>query len=461
MSRRKFRNYFVALIAAVVVAALLVLFKAAFGAGPAPTIALEADRPAIGKATTFHVVAEESKTGLSRVRVEFVQGERVEVLEDRTYDHREPWQLWGPRTEQDAFDVVVGRSTLEGLKEGPASVRVIADRAGAWLRSPVPASQSMEMQVKLRPPQLGVTSLHTYVAQGGAEAVVYRVSDDAARDGVQAGEWFFPGFPLPGGQPNERFALFGVPYDLDDYNQVQLVAWDNVDNDVRVPFIDRFFAKPFKTDTIRLSDSFMERVVPVILGQTPELTDKGDLLQNYLMINNELRAANAETLVKLAEQSRPEFLWHRAFLQMRNAQVRSDFADRRTYLYNGEPVDQQFHLGFDLASTARADIQAANDGTVLLARYFGIYGNAVVIDHGYGLMSLYGHLSELRVQEGQDVRRGEVIGLSGATGLAGGDHLHFTMMLQGLPVNPREWWDGHWIHDRLKLKLGDAMPFDQ
>jgi len=128
-------------------------------------------------------------------------------------------------------------------------------------------------------------------------------------------------------------------------------------------------------------------------------------------------------------------------------------------MYDGQSVDQQDHLGFDLASTSRAEIPAANDGTVVLARYFGIYGNAVVIDHGFGLLSLYGHLSNLAVEEGQKVERGQAIGRSGATGLAGGDHLHFTILLHGLAVNPREWWDGHWIHDRLELKLGDALPF--
>ncbi len=111
-----------------------------------------------------------------------------------------------------------------------------------------------------------------------------------------------------------------------------------------------------------------------------------------LLANGELRRENAATLIELTKQSVPEFLWRERFLQMRNAQVMSDFADRRTYLYNGQAVDQQDHLGYDLASTRLADIQAANDGIVVLARYFGIYGNAVFIDHGYGLFTLYGHL---------------------------------------------------------------------
>jgi murein DD-endopeptidase MepM/ murein hydrolase activator NlpD len=165
--------------------------------------------------------------------------------------------------------------------------------------------------------------------------------------------------------------------------------------------------------------------------------------------------------VDLAESSAPAFLWNERFLQMPNTQVMSTFADRRTYLYEGRPVDEQTHLGYDLASTRRASVPAANNGIVVLARYFGIYGNAVVIDHGFGLMSLYGHLSSIAVSEGEEVARGQSVGRSGQSGLAGGDHLHFTMLLQGLPVNPVQWWDAHWIRDRLSTKLGPVLGFEE
>ena len=138
---------------------------------------------------------------------------------------------------------------------------------------------------------------------------------------------------------------------------------------------------------------------------------------------------------------------------MRNAKVMSAFADRRTYVYGGREVDQQTHLGFDLAAVAHTPVLAANRGVVRLARYFGIYGNAVVVDHGLGLMTLSAHLSAIDVKEGQSVERGEPLGRTGATGLAGGDHLHFTTLVRGLPVNPIEWWDDHWIRDRITSKL--------
>ncbi len=70
---------------------------------------------------------------------------------------------------------------------------------------------------------------------------------------------------------------------------------------------------------------------------------------------------------------------------------------------------------------------------MVLAEFLGIYGNCVIVDHGMGLQSLYAHLSTIDVQVGQTVEQGQTLGRSGATGLAGGDHLHFTMLLGGRP----------------------------
>jgi murein DD-endopeptidase MepM/ murein hydrolase activator NlpD len=98
-------------------------------------------------------------------------------------------------------------------------------------------------------------------------------------------------------------------------------------------------------------------------------------------------------------------------------------------------------------------VPAANDGRVVLADKLGIYGNCVVVDHGYGLQSIYGHLSEFAVKAGDTVKKGQSLGRSGSTGLAGGDHLHFSMQVDGVQVNPIEWWDEHWIKDRILSKV--------
>ncbi len=431
----------------------------AFRSGPAATIAIEQGLPAIGKSTPLTVQIDEPGRGLGTLKVELVQGERSETLLEEEHIQLPPWKFWGPRVEQKRFELTVGRQHQDWLKEGSASLRVTAGRAPAWISRPDPAVEELELPVRLRPPTLSISSRHIYAAQGGCEVVVYQVGDSSVEDGVRAGDWVFPGFPLPGGNPGQRFALFSVPYDHQDATQVKLYARDDVNNESQMNFVDQFFSRPLTTDTIPINDRFMSRVVPAILSQSPELTDQGNLLDNYLNINRNLRAQNAETLIALSRESEPSFLWDDAFLRMRNAKRTSSFADRRSYVYNGSVVDHQDHLGFDLASVKQAEIQAANDGVVVMSRYFGIYGNTVVIDHGYGLHSLYGHLSSLSVAEGDTVERGQQIGRSGVTGLSGGDHLHFTMLLHGLPVNPQEWWDPNWLHDRLKLKLGEALPY--
>jgi murein DD-endopeptidase MepM/ murein hydrolase activator NlpD len=441
--------------------ALLVGLVVTFRAGAAPVVAIRAAKPVIGAHTPVVAVASAPGRGLVRLQLEVEQDGRTQVLARKTYRPLPPWAFFGARTERAQITAEVGPTTVPGLKEGEVRLRLVAVRPGTWLRHPSPVVSEIRLPVRLRPPALSLLSAQHYVAQGGSGVVVYRAGPTSAKDGVRAGAWFFPGGALPGGGAQDRFALFGMPWDLSDATQLRLVAEDDAGNRAELSFVDRFFPKPSARTRITLDDAFMGRVVPEILRQSPGLEDRGKLLDNYLQINRDLRKSDAEELAQLSRRSTPRFLWRQAFLPLRNAQVESSFADHRTYVYEGREVDEQFHLGFDLAVVERTPVPAANRGVVLLARYFGIYGNAVVLDHGYGLMSLYGHLSSIDVSEGQEVERGAILGRTGATGLAGGDHLHFTTLVGGLPVNPREWWDAHWIHDRVAARLGAALPFEE
>jgi len=216
--------------------------------------------------------------------------------------------------------------------------------------------------------------------------------------------------------------------------------------------------KQFRTSTINLDDRFLARVVPPILQNSPELKvdDPGNFLASYLAINRELRRMNNETISKLALETAPEIFWRGAFKQLINTAVEAGFADQRTYVYNGDDVDHQVHLGFDLASTAGASVRAANRGRVVHAGWLGIYGNCVILDHGMGLQSLYAHLSSIGVSQGQLVESEAELGRSGSTGLAGGDHLHFTMLLGGNAITPIDWWSAQWVQDRISRKFTDA-----
>lgn len=433
-----------------------VVAVATFYTGAEPSVKIEPGMPGIGRRTPIKIHIEDPQR-VEKVRVELVQGADVKPVQEKEFQAKPAW-AFGSVPPVD-MRVDVGRETVKGLRSGDATVRVSVERAGTWLRRPAPIVSEVKLPVRLAPPTLAILSNFHFVRQGGSELVVYRVGEGSVRDGIQAGDWWFPGFPMPGADKQQRFALFAFPYDLSDPGKVRLIAVDEVGNRAEASFIDKFTPRPITTDTIRVNDAFMNKVVPEILSQSEEMEDKGNLLANYLAINRDLRKKNAETLKELGAKSERKFLWTQPFLPMMNAAITAAFADRRTYVYNGKDIDQQDHLGFDMASVERDAIRASNRGKVVLARFFGIYGNAVVIDHGYGLQSLYGHLSSIAVQEGQMVERGQELGRSGQTGLAGGDHLHFTMLIQGLAVNPVEWWDPHWIQDRVARKLGPALPF--
>ena len=421
--------------------------------GPPPTVEIVSDAKAIGPTTRVRVRAQAGGRGLAGLRLEIEQKGRVQVVETREHHPPAAWRPWAAATTQDEIRADVGHRARAGLVEGEAILRVVAERAPTWLMQPAPVVHELRLPVRLTPPSLSLVSSQHYVMQGGAGVVVYRVGPSAVRDYVTAGDWRFPGSALPGGAADERVALFGVPWDLEDASTLRVVAEDDAGNQGSATFVDRFARRPPARDRISLDDAFLNKVVPEIREHTPGLASKGSLLDDYLQINRELRAANAAELKQLAERSAASFPWSEPFLPLRNGKVMSAFADQRTYLYGGREVDQQTHLGFDLASTARSEVQASNQGTVVLARYFGIYGNSVLIDHGLGLMTLSAHLSAIEVKEGQQVERGAVIGRSGSTGLAGGDHLHFTTLVHGLPVNPIEWWDGKWIRERVSAKL--------
>ncbi|HVS02167.1 MAG TPA: M23 family metallopeptidase [Thermoanaerobaculia bacterium] len=436
----------------------LVALAGVMGWGPAPEVEIATEAKGIGPATPVAVAVREPLRGLELVRVLLRQGEQEEVVAEKEFTPRPLWQVWGERTPEATLQVELGKQAQPWLVNGEATIRVVATRPAGVLRQPAPVVEELTLPVRVTPPTLSVMSTQHYVAQGGSEVVVYRVGEEAARDGVLSGDDFYRGYPLPG-QQGVSFALFGVAYDMGDRERIRLVAEDELGNRAERAFVDRFTPKPIPVSKIELSDPFLQKVVPEIAAHSPHVGATDDLAAAYVVINDQLRERNRRQLIEIAGQSKPQFLWRQHFLPFPSGQVMSAFAVRRHYFYDGEKIDEQTHLGFDLASTQQAPVPAANDGVVLWASYLGIYGNVVILDHGYGLLSLYAHLSSIDAQEGQQVERGQSLGRTGATGLAGGDHLHFATLLQGVPVTPVEWWDAHWIQDRIDRKLGAALPF--
>jgi murein DD-endopeptidase MepM/ murein hydrolase activator NlpD len=392
---------------------------------------------------------------LTGLAVALVQGETAMPLFDLT-----PATAADLTTNGDEVTLTrpAGKRVLPDLKAGEAQARVTAVRPVLFGLRQATSTETRTLEVRLTPPQVAVLSQFHYVNHGGSELVVYRVNPPDADSGVRVGDREYRGFPAGGADPALRLAFFALLWDQDRSTPITVFARDTVGNEGSGSFDFRVFPKQFRSSTINLDDRFLSRVVPSILQNSPELNvdDPANLLASYLSINRELRRINNETISALATATAPEILWRGPFKQLINTAVEAGFADQRTYLYNGADVDRQVHLGFDLASTAMAPVRAANRGRVLHAGWLGIYGNCVILDHGMGLQSLYAHLSSIGVSEGQLVESEAELGRSGATGLAGGDHLHFTMLLGGNAITPIDWWSAQWVQDRVLRKFADA-----
>jgi murein DD-endopeptidase MepM/ murein hydrolase activator NlpD len=356
-----------------------------------------------------------------------------------------------------------GKRVVPELKAGTAQISVTAVRPVLFGLREATTVATRDVEVRLAPPTIAVLSQFHYINHGGSEMVVYRVSAPDAESGVRVGDYEYPGFPASGAgiasnDPGLRVAFFALLWDQPTDTPITLFARDAVGNESVQTFDFRVFPKRFRASRIEIDDRFLSRVVPAILQNSTELAveNPADLLGSFLRINRDLRRMNNATISALAAQTASELLWRGPFKQLVNTAVEAGFADQRTYFHAGQEIDRQVHLGFDLASTAAAPVLAANRGRVLHAGWLGIYGNCVIIDHGMGLQSLYAHLSSIEVQPGQMVEIDERLGRSGATGLAGGDHLHFTMLLGGHAVTPIDWWSGQWVQDRVLRKITEA-----
>jgi murein DD-endopeptidase MepM/ murein hydrolase activator NlpD len=430
--------------------------------GQPPTVSFDRDFKSLGRRPALSLQVQDAGTGLSKVVVSLKQKDQVVPLVEESFPGPSLSTFW--RTGQQKTSTMdVGKLMAEKYKvqDGPASLLITAsDHSWRGFFGGNHTQQQRDFVFDIYPPRLEVLSSQHYINQGGSECVVYRVSPDAEVSGVQAGPNFFPGYPV-GSDPNLRFALFAFAYNIPENSPLKIVARDGAGNEAVAGFWQKLFPKKFRSRPIPLDDGFLQKVVPEVMSHTPSIQDQGDLIKTFLEINNKLRKANHDQIAELSRKSAPRFLWDGAFLQLSNSQVESLFADHRTYVYQGKEVDRQDHVGFDLSVTQQYPIEAANDGVILLAEYFGIYGNTVLIDHGCGLISLYGHLSSIGVQPGQQVKKRDVIGRSGATGLAGGDHLHFGLFLQGVPVNPTDWWDGKWIKDHVLDRISGGSQLQK
>ena len=375
-------------------------------------------------------------SGLKELTISAVQGDRVVPLLARQYPA-------GSHQARESFQLAQA-----GLKEGAFKLQISAtDRAPLHNRT----VQSPGFEFQNRPPTVVILSTAHNISRGGAGLVVYTINREVERTGVVFADRFFPGYR----QSGDLYAcLFAFPYNLGKENFVPKVqAVDRAGNERLAGIYFHLIPKNFPSDRIELTSGFLDKISSEFKDRFPQAANP---LEVFLKANRELRDHDLKILAECGRKTSPVPLWEGSFLRLPNSAPRGSFAQLRSYFYQGKQVDQQTHLGIDLASLAHSPVPAANAGKVVYADDLGIYGQCVIIDHGLGLQSLYGHLSRIGAKVGDQVHKGQIIGSTGNTGLAGGDHLHFGIVISGEQVNPIEWWDPAWIRNNVTGKLEAA-----
>jgi murein DD-endopeptidase MepM/ murein hydrolase activator NlpD len=353
---------------------------------------------------------------------------------------------------QKKFTVALS-AKLAGLKEGPAVLRVTARDRSLWrfFRGNETIVQK-NVAIDITPPTLELMADDRYINFGGVGMVVYKPSSDTITTGVKIGNYFFPGYKNQiKAHPDHYIAFFAHPYNVPANEKASLVAADKAGNTREMRLVYELKNVKYKKSTLAISDDFIQAKVAPLLQDVG--ARQGSLKDIFIKVNKDLRKENENKIKSITEKSTPSILWQGAFSQLTNSKVEANFADARTYIYKDEAIDNAYHLGYDLSVTKHFPAEAANAGIIAFVGDLGIYGNTVIIDHGLGLFTLYSHLSSIDVKVGEQLKQKQVIGKTGETGLAAGDHLHFGVYLHGVPILPVEWWDQKWINDNIQPKL--------
>ncbi|HEY3626452.1 MAG TPA: M23 family metallopeptidase [Terracidiphilus sp.] len=402
-----------------------------------PAIDLPNAPSTVGQATpiTVHVHA---KNGVRRAMVKVEQnGQSQQVFYFDMAD----------KNADKTWTFPVGVRNAPQLRDGKAKLMV--EVTSNDLRGKT-ARIERDFTVVTQAPTVSVDSEQHYLYLGMADLATFSVSGSYTGAGVRVGDQSFRGWPMPGGKSG-LFSLFAFAWNMPQGTIPVVFASNGAGNDVTSPINFQFPKKEqpkYTVHELQVSDAFMQKVVGEL-----DPNGSGDPVGRFVKINGEMRKANNKTLADLQYKTADHWLFSQPFTRQSHAAAEASFADLRNYIYHGQKIDQQVHLGYDLAVTQHVGVESSNDGKVVYAAPLGIYGNCIVLDHGYGLQTIYGHLSRIDVHEGDMVKRGQVMGLSGMTGMAGGDHVHFAMQLDGVQIDPKEWWDPHWIQDHVARRV--------
>ncbi|RDU69959.1 M23 family peptidase [Helicobacter cholecystus] len=308
----------------------------------------------------------------------------------------------------------------------------------------------MDFTIDTLAPKVEVIASSFSISYGGSALIIFKALEDNLKKLVVSNgvDEFIP-FPYL--KKGYYAVLMAWPVKNKSFTPT-IIAQDHANNQTRYQIAIVKKLRGYRDSTIRLQDKNFGKVDELVQMLVPNMTFESQG-EKFRYLNEMIREKDEKAIYDASCNFQTQFISHpiifERFYPLKGAQVVGSFGDSRHYYYKDKNISNSYHLGLDIASVANAPIIVSNAGKIVLEQKLGIYGNTVVIYHNLGLASLYSHISNFKKSLGDQVTDGDVIAETGSTGWAFGDHLHFSILIQGQFVRIAEWMDGKWIKNNI------------
>lgn len=312
-----------------------------------------------------------------------------------------------------------------------------------------------EIGIDTKRPEVRIIAMSNKITKGGSAAVVFYANDEnLANISLSNGFQNFVAFPFV----KEHYYVAIIPWSIHNPTfRGLIIAQDKAGNVKKSSIGFAKYFRNYRTSNLTLKNSFIDGKIAEIIENINEIPleefKSKIAMFNYVnqtirnrdesRINTKILNLNTETLKDNINVFKP----------LKDSVIVGLFGDHRKFSFEKQQVGESYHLGTDLVDTKNAPITSSNDGVVVLAEGLGVYGNTIVVEHGLGISTLYSHISEMYVKEGDIVKKGDIIARTGVSGLTFGEHLHFGVLVQGIFVLSNEWLDTKW----LKTNINDII----
>lgn len=306
-------------------------------------------------------------------------------------------------------------------------------------------------------PQARIIAMSNKIMRGGSAVVVFYANDEALGNiSISNGKESFVAFPFI----KDKYYASIIPWSIyNDTFKGSIIVQDKAGNIKKSNIGFAKYYKKYRVSNINLKNNFIDNKIAEIIDASgeKEVSNFANRIDMFKYVNEVLRNRDIQNINKKILNSTPDNTFNiNVFRPLKDAVIVGLFGDHRKYSVEKQYAGESYHLGLDLANVKNAPITLSNNGIAVISEELGVHGNTIVVDHGFGISSLYAHLSTFYVNAGDVLEEKTILGRTGTSGLALGDHLHFGISIQGIPVIPTEWMDSKWLKVNILDVLNEA-----